>query len=106
MKNVFLALLIIKKGTITPEARRLMESHNGLSGSGITMSSLTEKVAHEEEKEQRIQEIAKNPSMKIDPINKGIVIGKEFAKGNLMNHFKRTIPERREIYAREQLKNY
>lgn len=98
--------LMEKQGTITPEARRLMESHNGLSGSGITMSSLTEKVAHEEEKEQRIQEIAKNPSMKIDPINKGIVIGKEFAKGNLMNHFKRTIPERREIYAREQLKNY
>ena len=97
--------LMEKQGALTPETRRLMENHNVLSGSGITMSNLTEKVAQEEAKERRIQEIAHNPSMEIDPIKKGIVIGKEFAKGNLISHFKRTIPERREIYAREQLKN-
>lgn len=97
--------LMEKQGNMTPETKHLMEKYNVMSGNGITTDDLMNKVANEESKEQRIQNIAKDPDMKIDPVKKAVVLGKEFAKGNLIKHLQKTLPERREVYAREQLKN-
>lgn len=87
-------------GRLTSEQKNSIQKVNAISGKAPTTSQIRETVDRQNEKNNYVQ----NEDVRVKPTTKAVVVAKAIVTGNLTNHLKKTVPQRRESYRRQQAK--
>lgn len=90
-----------KHSSVSPEIKQRLSKMNNLSGKAPSIGGLRQNL----QKQLTTEKYVKNDNIKINNSTKAIVLAKKFADGQLLNHTRGTIPQRREAYLREQSKS-
>jgi len=87
-------------GTISTKQKEALQKMNAISRKTPAVPEMVKQMKKQEAKDDYI----KNNDVKIKPSTKVATIANAVATGNLINHIKKTVPQRRESYLRQQAK--
>lgn len=89
-----------KYNLVNADKANAMRKLNTLGRNTPTLNNIRKTVDANEKRKEYVN----NSDVKIDNASKAIVLGRSFANGQLFNHMRKTVPQRRQAYLEQQAK--